>query len=88
MLFRSFTHWHRLDHSPLRVIIPRVNVIADATDVPSGTVLPSPPGQLLVKAGRDAVSLETLQPDGKRPMSSADFLRGYPIHPGQSFVSD
>ena len=84
---KAFSHWHRPDHPPVRVIIPRVSVIADATDAPSGTVLPSAPGQLLVKAGRDAVSLETLQPEGKRPMSAADFVCGHPIHPGQWFAA-
>lgn len=82
---KAFSHWRRPDHPPLRVIIPRVSVIADATDADSGTVLPSLPGQLIVKAGQDAVVLESLQPEGKRAMPAADFLRGYPVHPGQTF---
>lgn len=82
---KAFSQWHRPGHLPLRVIVPRLNVIADTTSVPGGTVLPSPPGQLLVKAGKDAVSLALLQPEGKRPMSVADFLRGYPVQPGQTF---
>ena len=84
---KAFTHWLRPDHAPLRVIVPRVSVVADATSAPSGTVLSSASGQLIVKAGQDAVSLESLQPDGKRAMSVGDFLRGYPIQPGQSFGS-
>lgn len=82
---KAFSHWLRPDHPPLRVIVPRVSVIADTTSAPCGTVLPSPPDQLLVKAGHDAVSLESLQPEGKRAMSAADFLRGYPILPSQTF---
>ena len=82
---KAFSHWLRPDHAPLRVIVPRVSVIADTTAVPSGTVLPSPPGELLVKAGADAVSLKSLQPEGKRPMTAADFLHGYPVQPGQRF---
>ena len=82
---KAFSHWRRPDHPPLRVIVPCVSVIADSTIAPSGTVLPSPPGQLLVKAGQDAVSLESLQPEGKRPMTAADFLHGYPVQPGQKF---
>lgn len=82
---KAFSHWHRPGLPPLRVIVPRVHVIADTTSAASGTVLPSPPGQLIVMAGKDAVSLESLQPEGKRPMSVADFLRGYPVQPGQTF---
>ena len=82
---KAFSHWLRPGQPSLRIIIPRVSVIADATSAPPGTVLPSPPGQLLVKAGQEAVSLESLQPEGKRPMTAADFLHGYPVQPGQKF---
>lgn len=82
---KAFSHWHRPGHAPLLVIVPRLNVLADMTSAPPGTVLPSAPGQLIVKAGMDAVALESLQPDGKRPMNAADFLRGYPVQPGQQF---
>lgn len=82
---KAFSHWHRPDHAPLRVIVPRVSVMADTTSAQPGTVLPSVPGQLIVKAGKDAVALESLQPDGKRSMNVADFLRGYPVQPGQRF---
>ncbi len=82
---KAFSHWLRPDHAPLRVIVPRVSVIADTTAAPCGLVLPSSAGQLLVKVGEDAVSLESLQPEGKRPMTAADFLRGYPVQPGQRF---
>ncbi len=82
---KAFSHWLRTDHPPLRVIVPQVSVVADSTTAACGTVLPSPAGQLLVKSGQDAVSLESLQPEGKRPMTAADFLRGYPVQPGQRF---
>jgi hypothetical protein len=32
--------------------------------------------------------LETLQPEGKRLLSVAEFLRGYAVHPGQHFVNE
>ncbi len=82
---KTFSHWLRPNAAPLRVIIPRVSVIADDRDVAIGSVLSAAPAQLLVKAGRDAVALEMLQPEGKRPMSTAEFLRGYPVQPGQQF---
>ena len=82
---KAFSFWQRPDGSLLRVIIPRARVVADDTSVQSGKILPSEPGRLLVKAGRDAIELEMLQPEGKRPMPSAEFLRGYPVQPGQRF---
>jgi methionyl-tRNA formyltransferase len=82
---KAFAFWQRPGGSPIRVILPGVHVVTDDRSAPSGTVLPSAPGRLLVKAGRDALELEQLQPDGKRAMSAAEFLRGYPVQPGQTF---
>jgi methionyl-tRNA formyltransferase len=62
---KAFTHWQRLGFPPLRVIVSRVRVIADVSSAQSGTVLATSPSQLLVKAEQDAISLETLQPEGK-----------------------
>ena len=82
---KAYSHWHRPGQSPVRVIIPQVRIIADTVPAASGTVLSSAPGCLVVKAGRDAILLESVQPEGKRPMSAGDFLRGYPVQPGQKF---
>ncbi len=46
---------------------------------PAGTVLD---GSLAVACGESAVQLLEIQRAGKRPMSAAEFLRGYPIAPG------
>jgi methionyl-tRNA formyltransferase len=40
----------------------------------------------VVEAGEDAVQIDELQPAGRRAMSAAEFLRGYPVQPGQRFV--
>jgi methionyl-tRNA formyltransferase len=45
----------------------------------AGTVLD---GSLAVACGESAVQLLEIQRAGKRPMSAAEFLRGYPIAPG------
>ena len=82
---KAFSFWQRPDGSSLRVILPRASVVAEDSSAPGGSVLPTAPGRLLIKAGRDAVELESLQPEGKRPMSAAEFLRGYPVQPGQRF---
>lgn len=85
---KAFTHWHRPGDAPMRVIVPRVRVIPDASSTAFGTVLPSSQDQLLIKAGQDAVSLEMLQPEGKRPLPAAEFLRGCPIQTGQRFATE
>jgi methionyl-tRNA formyltransferase len=48
-----------------------------------GAVLQADP--LTVAAGRDAVVLDRVIPEGRRPMSGADFARGRRIQPGQRF---
>lgn len=83
---KAFSAWQRPDGSPLRVIIPRVRVVSESGDSEPGRVLPAAPGELLIKAGQDAIAIEQLQPEGKRVMPAAEFLRGYPIKPGQSFA--
>ncbi|MCA1809161.1 MAG: hypothetical protein LC725_06895 [Lentisphaerae bacterium] len=40
----------------------------------------------LVATGRDALRLLTVQPEGRRPMAGADFLRGRALCVGQQFV--
>lgn len=48
-----------------------------------GTVLD--PGRLVVACGKGAVELITVQPEGKRPMSGADFARGKRLAGGERF---
>jgi methionyl-tRNA formyltransferase len=48
-----------------------------------GAVLQADP--LTVAAGGDAVVLDRVIPEGRRPMSGADFARGRRIQPGQRF---
>ena len=38
-----------------------------------------------MKAGEGALRLETLQPEGKKIMSSDEFLRGYHLELGECF---
>jgi methionyl-tRNA formyltransferase len=47
---------------------------------PAGTTLD---GALAIACGEGAVRLLEIQRAGKRPMSAAEFLRGYPIAPGK-----
>ena len=48
-------------------------------------VLEASGGRLTVAAGEGAVSLTSLQPAGKRMLPVDEFLRGYPVQPGDEF---
>ena len=41
--------------------------------------------ELLITTGAGVLSLEQIQPAGKRAMSAADFLRGNPVQVGDRF---
>ncbi|MDR1045293.1 MAG: methionyl-tRNA formyltransferase [Candidatus Adiutrix sp.] len=49
----------------------------DQTSPPGRVRGPGPNGQLLVATGRGLLSLSEIQPEGKKRMPAADFLRGY-----------
>ena len=50
-----------------------------------GTVLIARGDRLVVATGDGALRIESVQPAGKRWLTAAEFLRGYPIEPGQRF---
>ena len=47
-----------------------------------GTILESPGDEICVVTGDGVLAIHQLQPAGKRSMSAADLLRGYPIGSG------
>jgi methionyl-tRNA formyltransferase len=79
---------------------PNAPQVVGSVPLPSpGTILqtsrqtPNPTGagvnttpQLIVAAGDGALELLAVQPAGKRVMSAAEFLRGYPLAPGERFT--
>ena len=69
--------WPTADGKRERIRVLRT-ALADGAG-PAGTVLD---GALTIACGEGAVRLLELQRAGKRPMSAAEFLRGYPIEPG------
>lgn len=92
----AYTFFHRpafLDQpakEPMRIIISRVelfgkNPLPDrACGTPYGYT--PEPGRLLVSVGNgEFISILELQPAGKKKMSSAEFLRGYPLEGVQRF---
>lgn len=52
---------------------------------PPGTVLEAHGERLIVATGEDALAIDAIQPAGKRILSTAEFLRGYPVRPGDRF---
>jgi methionyl-tRNA formyltransferase len=93
---RAYTHWQRGAGEPLRLIIHRAQ-LPERSTTPStmlASSVPQPrPGQILeagprliVDTGDGALEMLTVQPAGKRPMSTAELLRGYPLAVGQQFT--
>jgi methionyl-tRNA formyltransferase len=86
----SFTELLQHDKPPLRLQILKVEVVASPTasvsmPVAPGSAIHNDDVQLIVACGEAAVKIITLQPDGKRPMSTAEFLRGRRIVAGDRF---
>ena len=50
-----------------------------------GEIISAQGDNLIVCCGQGALRILSLQPSGKRLMSTAEFLRGYPLHTGESF---
>ncbi len=73
---------------PLRVLIPEVGPVSssDTSDYSPGTIVHNDGKSLRVKCADGSLSIERLQPVGKRPMAIAEFLRGYPAVVGSRFT--
>ena len=86
---RNYTFWRRPNGPPLRLILGPVNVVDRPSETDNqaaaGTVLAAASDWLIVAAGQGAVRLSLVQPSGKRALPVAEFLRGYPVRPGESF---
>ena len=83
---KTHTFWHREAGEPLRLILERVSVEHYPVAAEPGIVLEASGDRLLVTTGHDALRLEAIQPSGKRVLSTAEFLRGYPVRSGDRFA--
>lgn len=82
----SFTFLPTATGKNLRVIIDQVSIHEldlDGHSAASGTILSVSPEQLLIKTSTQALSIERLQPAGKRTMDIAEFLRGHSMQTGR-----
>jgi methionyl-tRNA formyltransferase len=83
---RAYTVWQRNSAEPMRLILDRVQVASG--DYPAsapGTVVAAEQ-HLVVATGDGFLSLEQIQPAGKRVMSAAEFLRGYQVRAGDMLI--
>jgi methionyl-tRNA formyltransferase len=82
-----YTYFHTAGKPPLRVLILAVRPLVDRAPggVPPGTPVHIDKQQLVVEAGQGAVEILKIQPDGKRPMTAAEFLRGRPVTASDRF---
>ena len=87
----AYTFLHRPGKEPMRVIVSKVILCHDmpVPGKPPGTAFYGDPAQeflLHVNAGeRYTISVDELQPAGKKKLTVAEFLRGYPIVEGMRF---
>jgi methionyl-tRNA formyltransferase len=54
---------------------------------PAGTVLEAGKRGIVVACGADALNLLTVQREGGKRLSAADYLAGHPIEPGERFLN-
>lgn len=85
----SFTLWTPPGKSPLRLITQTVSIVklpdhpeASPAKVAAGQVAFCDKEHLWIQTGDGLLSIDQIQPAGKRSMPIADFLRGYQPQPG------
>jgi methionyl-tRNA formyltransferase len=79
----AFTTWRPRDRAgsePLRLIIHKTSAVA-GSGAP-GEVIIAAANNLIVAAGTGAVAIESVQIAGKKPLASAEFLRGHKVNRG------
>lgn len=82
----THTYWLRAAGEPLRLILDQVSIADDGTaNAPPGTVVAATNDRICVATGDGVLSLDRVQPAGKRVLSAAEFLNGYRIHEGDKF---
>jgi methionyl-tRNA formyltransferase len=69
-----------------RLILMRTHVTSDTSDQPPGTVVDVSGGVIQVATGQSGrLTIDELQPDGRRAMKARDYLAGHPLQPGVRF---
>lgn len=82
---KAFTFAHIAGKPPLRLLVLEVRSHAAGVTADPGTILQADKTGLLVQSDDGVLEIVRLQPDGKKAMSAADFLRGHALSPGDRF---
>lgn len=82
-----FTHYLKPGGQPLRLILEKVSVASSqsAGEFEPGQAALVEPARLLVQTGNGLLSLDRVQPAGKKAMEIGEFLRGHKVQVGESF---
>jgi len=83
----TYTFLERESGAPLRLILDQVSIVEPPGEIEeAGYVLYCDGKKLFVATGRGALSIDQIQPTGKRVLKIDEFLRGYPVKVGEKFV--
>lgn len=83
---RNYTYWVR-ENEPLRFSIGKASLAPHSSaGAEPGMVLVARSDELIVATGAGALALHGVQPASKKVLSTAEFLRGYPVGPGDRFA--
>lgn len=83
---KTYTFWHRPSGPPVRLILGPVAVLPDLDPgSPPGTVLDAARDRLAIATGTGALLIQSVQPAGKRLLSTREFLNGHRVQPGDRF---
>jgi methionyl-tRNA formyltransferase len=84
----TFTTWRRPGAEPIRLILDHVSVVADAAcDGQPGEAVLADKSRLHIATADGRLSLDRVQPAGKRSMAIDEFLRGHSVAVGDQFAT-
>jgi len=83
-----FTFLESQAGEPLRLIVLEVEPSDVKSDAKPGTILLADRKSLVVQSGQGALEIVRLQPNGKRAMTTADFLCGHSVNVGDRLISE
>jgi methionyl-tRNA formyltransferase len=76
-------------YESLKIIILKAAVLNESSNMVSGTVAESNPRDgFSIVCGKDVLLVKIVKPQGKKEMSSAEFVRGYHVKVGDRFASE
>lgn len=82
----SYTTWRR-PKGDLRLTLTQTDVDTLSTSEAPGRVLQADDGRLVIACGQGSLRVIELQPAGKKRLTCDEFLRGYPLQPGDRLGS-